>query len=149
MAPFKYRFSVIRVSVVILVAIAAAIPVPSAAQGRDKAKELSFFVFLQSVSAQGMARLCVRGLPDYRQRFDNLYARWSEKHHDRIVQGETAFREALTNKAQPYLDREKLQQVEKLIADLATSPVQTSQITLDDQWRAVCEQNLSDLEKML
>jgi len=149
MAALKHCLSVIRVSAVVLVAIVAAFPVPSVAQRRDKQKELDFLIFLQSVSAQGMARLCVRGVPGYRQRFDDLYARWSEKHRDRIMQGEGAFREALRNKDLPYAEREKLERVEKVIAELATSPVQTGPIALDDQWRAVCEETLSDLENGL
>jgi hypothetical protein len=122
---------------------------PSAAQRRDKAQEYAFLAFLQSIAAQRTARLCERGVPGYRQRFDSLYIRWSDKYRDMIARGERVFREAISTKNRPDTDYAKLEQVEKAIAELAQSPRDTSPITLDDRMRAACEESLVELEASL
>lgn len=141
-----HRFPVNRVAALVLVTLVVTLPAPSMAQRRDKTDAQAFLMFLQSVAAQRTARMCERGVPEYRQRFDDLYARWSAKHRGRIAQGESVFREALSKKDQPYTDRSKLEQIEKAIAELAQSPSETSPITLDDHWKAGCEENLAELD---
>lgn len=135
-----------RVVALIVVALVVALPSSGMAQRRDKAEAQSLLVFLQSVSVQLMARMCERGVPGYRQRFDNLYARWSAKHQARIARGETVFREALAGTDQPSRDRSKLEQIEKAIAELAQSPRETSPLALDDRWKSICEANLAELD---
>jgi hypothetical protein len=132
--------------VMALAALVVMLPVPNAAQLHHKTEAQAFLIFLQSVAAQRTARMCERGVPGYRQRFDDLFARWSAKHRDRIARGETVFREALRKKDQPYMDSTKLEQIEKAIAELAQSPRETDPITLDDHWKAVCEETLAELD---
>jgi len=133
----------------LVVALVVVVPFPSGAQGRDKEKEAAVVVFVHSVSARILARMCVRGIPAYRQRFDDLYTRWREKHRDWIAWGESAFQEELSHKDQPQTARERLELVERAVAELATDPVHTDPLELDDRLRAVCERNLTELEKTL
>lgn len=132
-----------------LPALVMAAPFSSAAQGHDKEKEAAVVVFVHSVSARILARMCVRGMPAYRQRLDDLYSRWREKHRGWIARGEAAFQEELRRKDQPRAAREKLEQVERAVAELATDPVHTGPLELDDRLRAVCERNVTELEKAL
>jgi hypothetical protein len=136
-----------RVPVLVL-ALALAVSTPSA-EGRDTSEAYDFLIFLQSVAAQRTARMCERGLPAYRQKFDDLYGRWSAKYAARIARGESAFRTAMAKKDDPYTDYAKLEQVEKAMAELAQSPSQTSPITLDEHWKAICEEILTELDKGL
>ena len=108
------RFSVSRCLAVAVIAFGLAIPVPSAAQRRDKAEAYAFLTFLQSIAAQRTARFCERGVPGYRQRFDSLYTRWSDKHREMIARGERVFREAISNKDRPDTDYAKLEQIETI-----------------------------------
>jgi len=107
---------------------------------------LAFVTFIQSISAQKGARMCERGIPGYRQQFDDLYTRWSAKHRERIARGEALFREALSKKDRPHTDRAKLERIGKAIAELAEGPHDSRPITLDHRTLVDCEGNLSELE---
>jgi len=138
-----------RMGIVILVALALTMPAPSAAQRRDRTAAEAFLLFLESVAAQRTARTCERGIPGYRQRFDDVYVRWAVKHRSRIARGEAIFREVAREKDRPYLDHAKVRQIENAIAELAQSPSDTSPTTLDDRSLAVCEAVVADLEAAL
>ena len=103
-------------------------------------------MFLQSVAAQRLARLCERGVPGYRQQFDDLYARWSAKHGPSIARGEAAIRAALAKRDQPYTDYAKLEEIEKAVLELKQRPTDTSPLTLDGHRKAVCDENLAELD---
>ncbi len=133
-------------ALVVLALVVVALPAPIAAQRRDKAEALDFLLFLQSVASQRMARVCARGVPGYRQQFDDLYARWSAKHGARIAHGESIFQAALKKTDQPYTDRAKLEQIDKAVAELKQSPIETSPITLDGPRKELCEENLAELD---
>jgi len=138
-----------RTVAAVLLALALAIPVPGAAQRRDRTEMEALLLFLQSLGAQRAARLCERGVPGYRQRFDDVYTRWSAKHRSRVARGEALFREGASAKDQPYLDHAKIEQIENAIAELAQAPRDTSPLTLDERTRGVCEEVLTDLEAAL
>lgn len=140
------RLSANRCLVVTLIASGLAVPLPSTAQRRDRAEDFAFLAFLQNIVAQRTARICERGMPDYRQRFDGLYARWSEKHRDTIARGEVVFRDAIKNRNRPDTENANLEQIEKAVSELAQSSGDTNPIELNDNQRAECENNLSDLE---
>jgi len=135
-----------RLSVLVVTTLVALLPQSSEAQRRDKAEALDFLLFLQSVASQKMARVCERGVPGYRQQFDDLYSRWLAKHRARVARGESTFRKALEKKDQPYTDRAKLESIQNAMAELAQSPRDTSPITLDEQRKEVCEQILAELD---
>lgn len=132
--------------VIAVAVLAVAIAAPVSLQAGDKAGARAFLAFLQSVAARSTARLCERGIPDYRERFDSLFARWSEKYHDDVAQGEVLFREAARNKDQPSGARGKIEQMERTIEALSRSPLQTGPLTLDEGTQTACEGNLSELE---
>ncbi len=121
-------------------------PEESVAQRRDKTEGYAFVAFLQSIAVQRWARVCERGVPGYRERFDNLYTRWSNEHRAMIARGERVFRDTISKMDQADVDYAKLQRVEKVIAELAQSPRDTSPLTLDDHTRATCENNLAELD---
>ena len=135
-----------RAAAVAIVALALVIPAPSAAQRRDRTETEAFLIFLQSLATQSIARLCERSVEGYRQRFDDVYARWSARHRTRIARGEAFFREAVNEKDRSSVDPAKVQQIEQEITQLAQPPRDTSPITLNDRMRAECERNLTDLE---
>jgi hypothetical protein len=134
------------VGALLLATIVLLHPATGTAQRRDKAEAHAFFVFLQSVTAQRLARLCERGVPGYRQQFDDFYARWSAKHGPLIARGEAQFREAMTKRDQPYTDYAQLAEIDKAVLELRQSPTDTSPITLDGHRKAVCDENLAELE---
>src|SRR5262245_28994280 len=101
-----------RISRLALLVIAAMLPVTGATQRRDKEEAYALLLCLQSIAAQRTARTCERGVPGYRQKFDDLYARWSTKYRDQIARGESAFRDARA-RTEPYTDPAKLEQVER------------------------------------
>jgi hypothetical protein len=128
-----------------VVALLLALPSVGAAQRRDKSQAYDFLLFLQSVASQRMARMCERGVPGYREQFDDRYARWSAKFGARIARGESALRDAL-QRNDPYTDRATLEQIEKAVAELAQSPSDTSPITLDEHGKALCDRILTELD---
>jgi hypothetical protein len=124
-------------------------PAPGASQRRDKEKEMAFVIFLQSVAAQGTARLCVRGIPGYRERFDRSFALWRDKYRERIAMGEAAFREEQAKIGLTPEYRAKLEEVEKVGAALYAPPTESGPLAIDDRWREECERILADLDKEL
>lgn len=140
------RLSANQCIVVALIAFGLAIPLPSTVQGRDKAEAYAFLSFLQSVTSQRTATMCERGIPEYRQRFDTLYTRWSEKHRDAIARGEGVFRNAIRTKDRTGTDNAKLEEIENAIAELAQGSGDTSPIKMNAALLAVCKNNLADLE---
>ena len=121
-------------------------PATGTAQRRDTAEAHAFLVFLQSVAAQRLARLCERAVPGYRQQFDDLYVRWSARHGPLIARGEAQFREAMTKQDQPYTDYAQLAEIEKAVVELRQSPTDSSPIALDGHRTAVCDENLAELD---
>jgi hypothetical protein len=124
-------------------------PAPGVSQRRDKEKEFAFVIFLQSVAAQGTARLCVRGIPGYREQFDRSFALWRDKYRDRIAMGEAAFREERAKAGLTPEYRAKLEEVDKVMAALSTPPAESGPLAIDDRWREECERILADLNKEL
>jgi hypothetical protein len=123
--------------------------VPSGALARDKAMEIALGMFFQSIAAQGTARLCVRGIPGYRRQFDDVFGRWTQTHRDRLVKGEAAFQ---AEKARGDLEpsyRAKLEQVDKVVAELAKPATSADPISLDAAWREECDRVLNDLKRGL
>jgi hypothetical protein len=117
-----------------------------AAQGRSRAEGWAFVTFLTSLAAQRTARTCERGDPGYRQRFDQLYGRWSARHRDGITQGEAAYHALLANKNLSEAELTTLTQIENAMRELAEAPRDTSPITLDDTMRSLCTAILAELE---
>ena len=146
MVASRRRFIIDRCLAFALITCGLAGPLPIAAQHRDKAEAYAILVFLQNLEVQLNARWCERGIPGYRERFDGLFARWSEKHRDLVARGERAFRDEIRSADRSDPGYAKLEQIEKAIAALAQRPRDSSPITLDDRMRALCEQNLEDLE---
>ncbi len=134
------------VAVALTVVFMLAAPGQSAAEIQEKETKLAIVVYIQSVSSRMLARLCVRGDPDYQQRFDEAYSKWLERFGPWVAQGETAFRSELEAENQLPLAKERLQQIEQAVAELEADPVDTSPIVLDERLSAVCEQNLTDLK---
>ncbi len=132
-------------AVALAVVFMAVAPAQSPAEIQDKETKLAIVVFIQSVSSRMLARLCVRGDPNYQQRFDEAYSKWFERFGPWVGRGETAFRSELEAEDQLPLAKERLQEIEQAVADLENDPVDTSPIVLDERLRAVCEQNLEDL----
>ena len=124
-----------------------ALTTPGAAQRRDRAEAL--LLFLESIAAQRTARLCERGIPGYRERVDDVFARWSSRHRSRVERGEAVFHQAAAEKDRPYLDHAKMEQVEKAIAELKEPPRDRSPLAITDGMRTVCEQVIGDLEGAL
>ena len=77
--------TVLRVSVVLLVAVLAVPAVPDAAQSLNKADAQDFQMFRNTIAVRRNARLCERGVPEYGETFGELYAKWSEKHRAEIT----------------------------------------------------------------
>jgi hypothetical protein len=90
-----------RALAAILAGLALAAPFPTAAQRRDPAEAEALLVFITSLAAQKTARFCERAMPEYRQRFDEVYGRWAARHTSRIARGERVFREARAEKDRP------------------------------------------------
>lgn len=130
------------VALLLLLALAT----PGVAQRRDRAEAEAFLLFLESVAAQRTARVCERGIPGYRERFDDVFVRWSARHRSRVERGERVFHEAAAEKDRPYLDHAKMEQIERAIAELKEPPRDRSPIEATDGMRTVCEQVLGDLE---
>jgi hypothetical protein len=117
-----------------------------APQPSDDNEAQDFLMFLQSVASRRAARTCERGIPGYRQQFDGLFADWSARHRTRIASGEAAFRETMSKRDDPDTDYARLEQVEEALAELAQPPADTSPLTLDDQWKSICREILTELE---
>ena len=137
------RARCLSVAIVLLV---LATPGPGASQARPRADAQAFVTFLQSIAVQHTARTCERGDSGYRQRFDQLYGRWSARHRDRIHRGEAIYYETVADKNLSDTDRATLERMDKVIAELAQSPRDTGPITLDDHMRATCAAILQELE---
>jgi hypothetical protein len=133
----------------LLGALFLANPAPGAAQGGDKEREAAFVTFLQGVAAQQMSRLCVRGIANYRARFEYVYPLWRDKHRELIAVGEAVFRQ---EKAKPDLRpeyRAKLAEVDRVMAGLARPAEDAGPLVIDGRVREQCERILADLEKGL
>jgi hypothetical protein len=120
-------------------------PLRSAAQGR-RADARAFVTFLESLAAQRTARMCERGDPGYRQRFDQLYGRWSARHRDGIARGEEVYHETIARKNLSDSELATLEKVETILRELAQSPGDAGPIALDDRMRGVCKIVLDELE---
>jgi len=136
-----------RVGTAVLLLLA--LTTPGVAQRRDRAEAEALLLFLESVAAQRTARLCDRGIPGYRGRFDDVFARWSSRHRSRVERGEAVFHQAAAEKDPPYLDHAKMEQIEKAIAELKEPPRDRSPLAITDGMRTVCEHVISDLEAAL
>jgi hypothetical protein len=136
-----------RACILVLATLAVTLAPPGAAQRRDSAEAHAFMLFLQSVVSQHTALMCERGVPGYRQRFDDLYGRWSAKHRAQIARGEKVYRSARANK-EADTDRARLEQIDKALADLA-GPSAASPIPLDNHGKALCDEILGGLNSGL
>lgn len=130
-------------------ALLLATPLPGTAQRRDKEREIAFVIFLESVAAQQMSRLCVRGIATYRQRFEHLFPLWRDKHREWIAMGEAVFREEKEKADLSPEYRAKLAEVDRVMAVLANSPAESGPLVIDNRMREQCERILADLEKGL
>jgi hypothetical protein len=107
--------TVLRVSVVLLVAVLAVPAVPDAAQSLNKADAQDFQMFRNTISVRRNARLCERSVPGYSETFEDLYATWSEKHRGEIARGESLFKQALSvrdPKRYPFIDNVTLSRLD-------------------------------------
>jgi hypothetical protein len=139
----------LRALAVVLGALLLANPLAVAAQGGEKQRELAFETFLQSVAAQAMSRLCVRGMANYRARFDHVFPLWRDKHRELIAVGDAVFQQ---EKAKPDLRpeyRTKLAEVDRVRAGLAAPAGESAPLVIDNQVRERCERILEDLHKGL
>jgi hypothetical protein len=117
-------FTVIRVSPVLLVILAAA-STATAAQSLDKADLLDFQMFRQSIALRHNARVCERSVPEYGKTFGVLYDKWSEKRREEIARGESLYKDALKRKdpkADRPIDRATLKSIEEQLAELKKPP---------------------------
>jgi hypothetical protein len=128
-----------------LLALAAALPAPAAAQSPELVAS-DYLLFQQGVMARQTARTCARGIPGYRQKFDALYRRWSEKHGQRLRRGQAVLQEALARQDDPNIDREQLQQVQRSAAQLSQPPPNPTPLELDERQKARCAATLAELE---
>jgi len=120
--------TLLRVSVVLLVAVLAVPAVPDAAQSLNKADAQDFQMFRNTISVRRNARLCERSVPGYSETFEDLYATWSEKHRGEIARGESLFKQALSvrdPKRYPFIDNVTVSRLETSLAELA-QPTQTT-----------------------
>jgi hypothetical protein len=143
-------FTVIRVSVAVLVAILVRPAVPDAAEGLNKADAQDFQMFRNTVAVRLNARICERGLPEYGETFGDLYAKWSEKHHAEIVRGESLFKQGLNvrdPKRYPYIDNVTLTRLETGLAELAQPPPATGPTPTAAQTALSCEKLLTFLKQ--
>jgi hypothetical protein len=130
-------------------ALLLANPLAGAAQGGDLEREVAFETFLQSVAAQAMSRLCVRGIASYRARFEHVFPLWRDKHRELIAVGDAVFQQ---EKAKPDLRpeyRTKLAEVDRVRAGLATPAEESGPLVIDNRVRERCERTLEDLNKGL
>jgi len=121
---------------------AAAQPAPAQNEVEDG---FAFVTFVQSISAQKAALTCERGISGYREQFDSLFARWSEKHRDRIARGEAIYREILAN-PRSHTDRARLERIQNAIPEIERQPRNREPMKLDVQTEVACGENLSELE---
>jgi hypothetical protein len=135
----------LRAAAFALAALAAALPAPACAQSREPVAD-DFLWFQQGVAARQTARTCARGIPGYRQKFDALYRRWSEKHGQRLRRGQNVLREALARQDDPYVDREHLLQVQQSAAQLLQPPPHPTPLELDEVQKQRCAATLAQLE---
>ena len=141
------RVTVHRLSAVLLVTMLFTPAAPEAAQDRTNTERQDFRMFLHTISLRRNARVCERGTPAYGKRFEELYAKWSEKHRAEVVRGESIFRNALKAtdlKAYPYTNRTALKQAEEALDELAKPPQATS-ATPEPQTISGCDKLLTFL----
>jgi hypothetical protein len=139
----------LRSLVMALGALLLAHPLPGVAQGGAKEREAAFEIFLQSVAAQQMSRLCVRGIATYRARFEHVFPLWRDKHRELIAIGDAVFRQ---EKEKPDLRpeyRAKLAEVDRVMAGLARPAEESGPLVIDNRVREQCERILANLEKGL
>jgi hypothetical protein len=134
-----------RAASLTLVALVAALPAPAGAQSPELVAS-DYLLFQQSVMARQTARTCARGIQGYRQEFDALYRRWSEKHGQRLRRGQTVLREALARQDDPYVDREQLLLVQQSAAQLLQPPPHPTPLELDGPQKARCAATLAELQ---
>lgn len=133
----------------VLLAGVLILPTPTEGQTDRTADGFAFLLYIQSLAAQRTARLCERGEPAYRQKFDDLYARWLAKYGGQVARGEALLRDTLAKRDQPQTDYADLERLEKAAAELRQPPRETSPITLDERGKARCEESLRDLAEGL
>jgi hypothetical protein len=134
-----------RAACAVSFALAAALSASASAQTPELVAS-DFLLFQQGVMARQTARTCARGIPGYRQEFDALYRRWSERHGPRLRRGQSVLREALARQDDPYVDREHLLQVQQSAAQLLQPPPHPTPLRLDEPQKARCASTLAQLE---
>jgi hypothetical protein len=149
MITVSHQTTIGRVAVTVLLAVVLTFPTTTDGQADRKEDSFAFLLYIQSLAAQRTARLCERGEPAYRQKFDDLYARWVAKYGGQVARGEALVRDALARRDQPQADYADLERIEKAAAELRQPPRETSPITLDERGRARCEESLRDLAEGL
>jgi len=143
-------FTVLRVSVVLLMAVFALPGVPDAAQRLNNAEAQDFQMFRSTIAVRRNARLCERSLPEYGETFGELYTKWSEKHRAEIARGESLFRQALNvrdPKRYPYVDHITLTRLETGLAELAQPPQANGPTPPAPQTAGACERLLTFLKQ--
>ena len=138
-------FPVVRVSAALLAALLAVAPASAGAQSRTKEDTQALKMFLHGIAMRRNARVCERGVPEYRETFDDLYKTWSERHRAETARGESVFKDALTKK-DPGPDRASLMKVDESLAELAKPPQAANPLTLDARTTAACEKILTHLK---
>jgi len=142
--------TVLRVSVVLLVAVLAVPAVPDAAQSLNKADAQDFQMFRNTISVRRNARLCERSVPGYSETFEDLYATWSEKHRGEIARGESLFKQAVSvrdPKRYPFIDNVTLTRLETGLAELAQPTPTTGPTPPAAQTAVACDRLLTFLRQ--
>jgi hypothetical protein len=141
-------FTVPHVSAVLLVTVLSMPAAPAAAQHPTNTERQDFRMFLHTISLRRNARVCGRGMPEFRKRFEDLYAKWSQKHRAEVARGESIFRDALKAKdlkAYPYTSRAALKQTEEALDELSQPLPSSGPITPEAHTVNGCERLLTFL----
>lgn len=108
-----------------------------------KADGWAFALYVQSLSAQVLARTCENADPGYLARFTPLYESWMAHHAQQIARGERIYLEAIRNDPNAR-DNPQLAQIEASRQALASpEPLRTAPIPHNAQMLSVCESNLA------
>lgn len=110
-----------------------------------KADGWAFALYVQSLSAQVLARTCEKADPGYLARFTPLYESWAAHHAQQIARGERFYLETVRNDPNAR-DNPRLAQIEASRQALTSpEPQRTAPIPHNAQMFSVCESNLATI----
>lgn len=119
-----------------------ALTLPTQAQSR-KADGWALALYIEDIGVQLLARTCERAEPGYMARFTPRYAAWAKQNAAQVARGEQVYLDSLQN--DPKLrENPKFAQIEVGRKALASPPpADATPIAMNDQLRAICEDNLN------